>query len=200
MVGVRYVHIRWAICICFVILSSSDAAAQLYCDSLSTRTVGVAEGRVKINSSNTISRYANAYHDSGAELSLTSSYPIGWLNTGQYYYAGASTYIEDETTSSCIDAIITLFFWTKSGGCSPGTYRGYTEFKINTCNIAGGSACDTDSDGFTEECLFWSGRFIKKMLYESNGDIFYKLEVDDGTNKSSDTGCFNIGSSASACY
>ncbi len=193
---------RWVL-VAFGLILSLPARGQYFCGDLQGATVGVGEGRVRLVSGGSISRYANAYHDSGHELSLTQSYPVGWLATDGWYYAGVSAAVEDESTTLCREMTVQVHFYSRIGTCSPdyGNYQGYARLKVQTCALPSDTYdCDTDDDGQTEECLFWGVRFISKLLYEDSGNIYYLIEAHDGVNMTTDSGCFNVGASEAACY
>ncbi|MCA9525672.1 MAG: hypothetical protein KC549_05165 [Myxococcales bacterium] len=171
-----------------------DALAQLYCEHLSNSVVGVGEGRVRLNGDSSLTKFANAYHDGSGELSLTASYPIGYLNTNESVDVGVNAYIEDLDADDCDDYTVALYVYSKSGACGKGAYRGFARYKVNTCALS--LSCSP-----AEECFFYGGRFITRQVDESWGNIYYEVEAGTtGGATTLDTGCFNIGSSASACF
>ena len=176
------------------LLSGAPSFAQSFCQHLDVTSVGVAEGRVRLESDGSVTKYANAYHDSGAPLKLTQNYPIGWLDTNEDFTLTANAFIEDIDVDACGTYEVTLSVWTRTGTCTAGTFRGFDKYKVNTCALD--ASCDPD-----EECLFYGGQLLEYLVYESYGNIYYELEAGpSGGTMASDPACFNVGSSESACY
>lgn len=121
------------------------APSQIYCNSVHDQSIGIGEARYKLTSTGT-ECYANAYHDAGSELSLSSSTEMGWITTNQYYWVGINTFLQDSTALDCQDdALVRLDVWKKdSSSCTADISNkiGFVEFKKNTCNLS--VSCDPE--------------------------------------------------------
>ncbi len=179
---------------CAILIAPGLVLAQSYCPWLDGQTIVVGEGRFALTSSNAEEYYANAYHDAGQELTLGVSYPVGWLGSSQSFTVGAAAYLEDRSSTGCRIPQVDLYVYTKGTYCSASTYRGFDEYKVNTCSLA--AACDPD-----EECFYYGGDFLTKSVLQSYGNIYYEVVTYTyGGSTVPDSGCLNVGNSGTLCY
>lgn len=189
---------RTAVLVMMVLVAGARVAlGQIYCPNLDGQEVGIGEGRWRINAGSpaTYDRVANAYHDGTDELALGQNYPLGWLDDFEVATFGVSAYLEDISSTACAVGYVRLHMYSRSGTCSAGTDRLFVEYKVSTCSDAAG-VCAPD-----ESCFYYGSKFLTKTWPDSYGNAYY--QVTAGTEHgitASDTGCFNIGSSASACF
>lgn len=146
--------------------------------------VGEARYRVKSGSDES---YANAYFDSGAELSLPSNLTIGELDENDEFYPAISASIIDYTTSDCKILNFKFTVYNSNSLCQQFSTASSNSWSVWTCPFIG-----SDDYVFATELLTTTGSL-------DAGDYYYKIEVDywDSGSSSwvtskSDTGCFHV--------